>query len=36
LLTLPGTTRVLPGQGQETTVGAAEKNFDSWIAVGPA
>jgi glyoxylase-like metal-dependent hydrolase (beta-lactamase superfamily II) len=36
LLTLPGTTRVLPGQGQETTVRAAEKNFDSWIAVGPA
>jgi glyoxylase-like metal-dependent hydrolase (beta-lactamase superfamily II) len=36
LLTLPGTTRVLPGQGQETTVRAAEKNFGSWIAVGPA
>ena len=22
---------MLPGQGQETTIGAAEKNFDSWI-----
>ncbi len=35
LLTLPASTRVLPGQGEETTIGAAEKNFDSWFAAGP-
>ena len=35
LLTLPATTRVLPGQGPETTIAAAEKNFDDWIAAGP-
>jgi glyoxylase-like metal-dependent hydrolase (beta-lactamase superfamily II) len=35
LLTLPGTTRVLPGEGEETTIGAAEKQFDSWVASGP-
>jgi glyoxylase-like metal-dependent hydrolase (beta-lactamase superfamily II) len=35
LLTLPSDTRVLPGQGQETTIAAAEKNFDSWVAAGP-
>jgi glyoxylase-like metal-dependent hydrolase (beta-lactamase superfamily II) len=35
LLTLPGCTRVLPGQGEETTVGAAEKQFDSWFPAGP-
>jgi glyoxylase-like metal-dependent hydrolase (beta-lactamase superfamily II) len=35
LLTLPAGTRVLPGQGEETTIGAAEKNFDSWFAAGP-
>ena len=35
LLPLPSDTRVLPGQGQETTIGAAEKNFDSWISAGP-
>jgi glyoxylase-like metal-dependent hydrolase (beta-lactamase superfamily II) len=35
LLTLPAGTRVLPGQGEETTIGAAEKNFDSWFAEGP-
>ena len=36
LLTLPGSTRVLPGEGEETTIAAAEKNFDSWVAAGPA
>jgi glyoxylase-like metal-dependent hydrolase (beta-lactamase superfamily II) len=36
LLTLPGSTRVLPGEGGETTIAAAEKQFDSWIAAGPA
>jgi glyoxylase-like metal-dependent hydrolase (beta-lactamase superfamily II) len=31
LLPLPPGTRVLPGAGQETTIAAAEKNFDSWV-----
>jgi glyoxylase-like metal-dependent hydrolase (beta-lactamase superfamily II) len=35
LLTLPARTRVLPGQGEETTIGAAEKDFDSWVTAGP-
>ena len=35
LLTLPGSTRVLPGAGEETTIAAAEKRFDSWVAAGP-
>jgi glyoxylase-like metal-dependent hydrolase (beta-lactamase superfamily II) len=35
LLTLPAGTRVLPGQGGETTISAAEKNFDSWVSAGP-
>jgi glyoxylase-like metal-dependent hydrolase (beta-lactamase superfamily II) len=35
LLTLPGTTRVLPGHGEETTIAAAEKSFDSWVTTGP-
>jgi glyoxylase-like metal-dependent hydrolase (beta-lactamase superfamily II) len=35
LLTLPGPTRVLPGHGEETTVAAAEKSFDSWVTSGP-
>jgi glyoxylase-like metal-dependent hydrolase (beta-lactamase superfamily II) len=34
ILTLPGPTRVLPGHGPELTVGAADKNFDSWAAAG--
>ena len=34
LLTLPSATRVLPGQGQETTIGEAEKNFDTWVTGG--
>jgi glyoxylase-like metal-dependent hydrolase (beta-lactamase superfamily II) len=35
LLTLPAGTRVLPGSGDEITVAAAEKMFDSWVAAGP-
>ena len=35
LLTLPANTRVLPGHGEETTIGAEEKRFDSWVAAGP-
>jgi glyoxylase-like metal-dependent hydrolase (beta-lactamase superfamily II) len=34
LLTLPPDTRVLPGEGEETTVAAAGKRFDSWFAAG--
>jgi len=34
LLTLPARTRVLPGHGEETTIGAAEKDFDSWVTSG--
>jgi hydroxyacylglutathione hydrolase len=36
LLTLPFDTRVLPAHGPETTIGAAEKKFDSWVTAGPA
>jgi glyoxylase-like metal-dependent hydrolase (beta-lactamase superfamily II) len=35
VLTLPGSTRVLPGHGDELTVAAAEKRFDSWVTAGP-
>jgi glyoxylase-like metal-dependent hydrolase (beta-lactamase superfamily II) len=35
VLTLPSGTRVLPGRGEDTTVAAAEKSFDSWVAAGP-
>ena len=35
LLTLPPQTRVLPGHGPETTLGVAEKKFDSWVTAGP-
>jgi glyoxylase-like metal-dependent hydrolase (beta-lactamase superfamily II) len=35
LLTLPGSTRVLPGHGDEITIAAAEKNFDAWVSAGP-
>jgi glyoxylase-like metal-dependent hydrolase (beta-lactamase superfamily II) len=35
VLTLPGGTRVLPGHGDELTVAAAEKRFDSWVTAGP-
>jgi glyoxylase-like metal-dependent hydrolase (beta-lactamase superfamily II) len=34
LLTLPPDTRVLPGEGAETTVAVAAKRFDSWFAAG--
>ena len=36
LLTLPGSTRVLAGEGEETTIAAAERHFDAWVAAGPA
>jgi glyoxylase-like metal-dependent hydrolase (beta-lactamase superfamily II) len=35
LLTLPPATRMLPGQGAQTTVREAEKKFDSWVSAGP-
>jgi glyoxylase-like metal-dependent hydrolase (beta-lactamase superfamily II) len=35
LLTLPPATRVLPGEGEETTIAAVEKDFDSWVTAGP-
>ncbi|HEY3036891.1 MAG TPA: MBL fold metallo-hydrolase, partial [Streptosporangiaceae bacterium] len=35
LLTLPGSTRVLPGHGEEITVETAGKRFDSWVTSGP-
>jgi glyoxylase-like metal-dependent hydrolase (beta-lactamase superfamily II) len=35
LLTLPAKTRILPGHGEEMTVAAVEKNFDSWVSAGP-
>jgi glyoxylase-like metal-dependent hydrolase (beta-lactamase superfamily II) len=35
LLTLPPDTRVLPGQGEQTTIAEAEKKFDSWISGEP-
>ena len=34
ILTLPPGTRILPGHGEEFTVAAAEKRFDSWVASG--
>jgi glyoxylase-like metal-dependent hydrolase (beta-lactamase superfamily II) len=36
LLTLPSGTRVLPGHGEESTIGAAAKQFDSWVTAGPS
>jgi glyoxylase-like metal-dependent hydrolase (beta-lactamase superfamily II) len=36
LLALPPRTRVLPGHGEETTISAATKRFDSWVTAGPA
>jgi glyoxylase-like metal-dependent hydrolase (beta-lactamase superfamily II) len=36
LLTLPSDTRVLPGHGEESTIGAAAKQFDGWVAAGPS
>ena len=35
LLTLDAATRVLPGHGEESTVAAATKRFDSWVTAGP-
>jgi glyoxylase-like metal-dependent hydrolase (beta-lactamase superfamily II) len=34
VLTLPPSTRILPGHGEEFTVATAEKKFDSWVAAG--
>ena len=36
LLDLPPGTRVLPGHGEESTVGDALKRFDGWVSAGPA
>ena len=36
LLDLPLGTRVLPGHGEESTIGDAAKRFDGWVAAGPA
>jgi glyoxylase-like metal-dependent hydrolase (beta-lactamase superfamily II) len=35
LLDLPPETRVLPGHGEETTIGDAAKQFDGWVTAGP-
>jgi glyoxylase-like metal-dependent hydrolase (beta-lactamase superfamily II) len=35
LLDLPLGTRVLPGHGEETTIGDAAKQFDGWVTAGP-
>lgn len=35
LLTLDSKTKILPGHGEETTVGAVERRFDSWVSAGP-
>jgi glyoxylase-like metal-dependent hydrolase (beta-lactamase superfamily II) len=35
ILTLPEDTRVLPGHGDEFTVGYAEQHFNAWAAAGP-
>jgi glyoxylase-like metal-dependent hydrolase (beta-lactamase superfamily II) len=35
LLALPGRTRVLPGDGEETTIADVEKHFDEWVSTGP-
>ena len=34
VLTLPATTRLLPGHGDELTVAEAEKRFNSWVSAG--
>jgi glyoxylase-like metal-dependent hydrolase (beta-lactamase superfamily II) len=36
LLALPGSTRVLPGHGEESTVSDAAKRFDGWVTAGPS
>jgi glyoxylase-like metal-dependent hydrolase (beta-lactamase superfamily II) len=35
LLDLPPETRVLPGHGEESTIGEATKGFDGWLSAGP-
>ena len=35
LLALPASTRVLPGDGEETTIADVEKHFDEWVSTGP-
>ncbi len=35
LLDLPSRTRVLPGHGEEFTIGDAGKRFDGWVSAGP-
>jgi glyoxylase-like metal-dependent hydrolase (beta-lactamase superfamily II) len=35
LLDLPLQTRVLPGHGEESTIGDAVKRFDGWVSSGP-
>ena len=35
LLDLPLPTRVLPGHGEEITIGDAAKRFDGWVSAGP-
>jgi glyoxylase-like metal-dependent hydrolase (beta-lactamase superfamily II) len=35
LLDLPAQTRVLPGHGEESTIGDAAKRFDGWVSAGP-
>ena len=35
LLDLPPQTRVLPGHGEESTIGDAAKRFDGWVSAGP-
>jgi glyoxylase-like metal-dependent hydrolase (beta-lactamase superfamily II) len=36
LLDLPPQTRVLPGHGEESTIGDAAKQFEGWVAAGPS
>jgi glyoxylase-like metal-dependent hydrolase (beta-lactamase superfamily II) len=35
LLDLPASTRVLPGHGEESTIGDAAKQFADWVSAGP-
>ncbi|MGH3262414.1 MAG: MBL fold metallo-hydrolase [Trebonia sp.] len=36
LLDLPAATRILPGHGEESTIGDAAKRFGGWVSAGPA
>jgi glyoxylase-like metal-dependent hydrolase (beta-lactamase superfamily II) len=36
LLDLPEETRVLPGHGEESSIGDAVKRFDGWVTAGPS